>query len=162
MSAFFYLFFYILLGLSFSIFLLSKLVQFSSVAQSCLTLCDSMNCTTPGLPVHYQFLESHPWSQWCHPMISSSVIPFFSCPQSFPASGSLQMNQLFSSGGQSIGVSASISVLPMNIQDWFPSGWTGWIWTELLAITKMWKQLKCPSADNWLKKWCHTHLCTQT
>ena len=64
---------------------------------------------------------------WCHPTISSSVVPFFSCLQSFPASGSFQMSQLFTSGGQSIGVSASTSVLPMNIQDWFPLRWTGWI-----------------------------------
>ena len=66
-------------------------------------------------------------SRWCHPTISSSVVPFSSCPQSFPASGSFQMSQLFTSGGQSIGVSASTSVLTMNIQDWFPLGWTGWI-----------------------------------
>ena len=70
--------------------------------------------------------NSWPLSQWCHPTISSSAIPF-SCLQSFPASGSFQMSQLFASGGQNIGVSASASVLPMNIQDWFPLGWTGWI-----------------------------------
>ena len=68
-----------------------------------------------------------PLSWWYHPTISSSVIPFSSCPQSFPASGSFQMSQLFASGGQSIGVSASTSVLPMNTQDWFPLGWNGWI-----------------------------------
>ena len=66
-------------------------------------------------------------SQWCHPTISSSVAPFSSCPQSFPASGSFQMSQLFTSGSQSTGVSASTSVLPMNTQDWFPLKWTGWI-----------------------------------
>ena len=66
-------------------------------------------------------------SQWCHPAISFFVIPFSSCPQSFPASGSFQISQLFASGGQSIGVSASTSVLPMNTQDWSPLGWTGWI-----------------------------------
>ena len=72
--------------------------------------------------------NSCPSSQWCHPTISSSVIPFSSCPQSFPASGSFPVSQLFASGGQSIGVSASASVLPMNIQDWiFPLRWTGWI-----------------------------------
>ena len=65
-------------------------------------------------------------SWWCHPTISFSVSPF-SCPQSFPASGSFQMSQLFASGGQSIGVSASTSVLPMNTQDWSPLGWNGWI-----------------------------------
>ena len=68
-----------------------------------------------------------PLSQWCHPTILSSVIPFSSCPQSFPALGSFQMTQRFPSGGQSIGVSASTSVLPMNTQDWSPLGWTGWI-----------------------------------
>ena len=71
--------------------------------------------------------NSCPLSQWCHPTISSSVIPFSSCSQSFPASGYLPMSWLFSSGGQSIGVSASASVLLMNIQNWCPLGWTGWI-----------------------------------
>ena len=71
--------------------------------------------------------NSCPSNLWCHPTISSSVVPFSSCPQSFPASGSFQMSQSFPSGGQSIGVSASESVLPMNIQDWSPLGWTGWI-----------------------------------
>ena len=66
-------------------------------------------------------------SRWCHPAISSSVVPFFCCPQSFPASGSFQMHQLFTSGGQNVGVSASTSVLPRNTQDWSPLGWTGWI-----------------------------------
>ena len=69
----------------------------------------------------------YPSSQWCHPTIPSSVVPFSSCLQSFPASRSFQMSQLFTSGGQSIGVSASAAVLPMNIQDWFPLGWTGLI-----------------------------------
>ena len=68
-----------------------------------------------------------PLSRWCHPAISSSVINFSSCPQSFPASGSFQRSQLFASGGQSIGVSDSTSVFPMNTQDWSPLGWTGWI-----------------------------------
>ena len=71
--------------------------------------------------------NSCPLSQWCHPTISSSVIPFFSCLQSFPASGSFPMSWLFVPTGQNIGVSASASVLPMNIQDWSPLGWTGWI-----------------------------------
>ena len=79
------------------------------------------------LPTLRAYLNSCPLSQWCHPTISSSVIPFSSHLQSFPASGSFQMSQFFASGGQSIGVSASASVCPMNIQDWFPLGWTGWI-----------------------------------
>ena len=66
-------------------------------------------------------------SQWCHPTISSSVVPFSSCLQSFPASRSFPMSQFFASSGQSIGASASATVLPVNIQDWFPLGWTGWI-----------------------------------
>jgi len=105
-------------------------VQFSSVAQPCPTLCDSMDCSTPCLTVHHQlseFTQTHLLSQWCHPIISFSVIPFSSHLQSFPASGSFQISQFFTSGGQSIGVSASASVLPKNIQDWFPLGWTGWI-----------------------------------
>ena len=77
-------------------------------------------------PTPRVYSNSCPSSLWCHPTISSSVIPFPSCPQSFPASGSFQMSQFFASGGQSIGVSASASVLPMNL-DWFPLGWTGWI-----------------------------------
>ena len=76
---------------------------------------------TPGV-----YSNSCPLSQWCHPAISSSVVPFSSHLQSFPALGSFQMSQFFTSGGQSIGVSASASVLPVNIQNWFPLGWTGW------------------------------------
>ena len=78
-------------------------------------------------PTPRVYPNSCPLSRWCHPAISSSVLPFFSCPQSLPASGSFPMSQLFAWGGQSIGVSASASVLPMNTQDWSPSGWTGWI-----------------------------------
>ena len=81
-------------------------------------------CPSPTPGVHS---NSCPLSRWCHPTISSSVIPFSSCPQSFPASKSFQMSPHFASGGQSIGVSASTSVLPMNTQDWFPLGWIGWI-----------------------------------
>ena len=76
-------------------------------------------------------------TQWCHPTISSSVIPFFSCLQSFPASGSFPVNQFFASGGQSIGASASASVLPMNIQDWFPLGWTGWISLQSKGLSRI-------------------------
>ena len=78
-------------------------------------------------PTPRAYSNSCPLSWWCHPTISSSVVPFSSHLQSFPASGSFPMSQLFTSGGQSIGVSASTSALPMNIQDWFPLGWTGWI-----------------------------------
>ena len=81
-------------------------------------------CPSPTSGV---YSNSCPLSQWCHPIISSSVVPFSSCLQSFPASGSFQMSQFFASGSQSTGVAASASVLPMSIQDWFPLGWTGWI-----------------------------------
>ena len=84
----------------------------------------SLPCLSPT-PGSYS--NSCPLSQWCYPTILSSVVPSSSCPQSFPTSGSFQMSLFFISGGQSIGVSASASVLPMNIQDWFPLGWTGWI-----------------------------------
>ena len=78
-----------------------------------------------------------PLCRWCHPTISSSVIPFSSCPQSFPASGSFQMSQLFASGGQSIGVSASTSVPPMKIQDWCPLGWSGWISLQSKGLSRV-------------------------
>ena len=99
--------------------------QFSSVqSQLCLTLCDHMNCSTLDTPVQNQlpeFTQTHVlWVQWCHPTISSSVVPFSSCLQSLLTSESFQMSQFFASGGQSFGVSVSASVLPMNIQDWFP------------------------------------------
>ena len=102
--------------------------QFSSVAQSSPTLCDPMNRSTrPPWPSPTPGVHPNPCplSRWCHPTISSSVVPFFSCPQSFPASGSFPMSQLFALGGQSIGVSASTSVLPMNTQDWSPLGCFG-------------------------------------
>ena len=104
-------------------------VQFShSVVSDSLWLHELQHarppCPSPTPGVHS---NSCPWSQCCHPTISSSVVPFSSCPQSFPASESFQMSQLFASSGQSIGVSASASVLPMNTQDWSPLGWNGWI-----------------------------------
>ena len=80
-----------------------------------------------SLSITKVYPKSCPLSQWCHPTISSSVVPFSSCLQSFPASGSFQMSQLFASGGQNIGVSTSTSVLPMKTQDWSPLGWTGWL-----------------------------------
>ena len=106
-------------------------VWFSSVAQSCQTRCDPMDCSMPGFPVHHQlpeFTQTHVnWVcdaiQPSHPLSSPSLPAL----QSFPASGSFPVSQFFASAGQSIGVSASALVLPMNIQDWFPLGWTGWI-----------------------------------
>ena len=87
---------------------------------------------TPGV-----YSNSCPLSQWCHPAISSSVIPFSSRLQSFPESGSFPVSQFFSPGGQSVGVSASASVLPMNIQDWFPSGWAGWISLQSTGLSRV-------------------------
>ena len=81
--------------------------------------------------------NSCPLSRWCHPTITSSVVPFSSCLQSFPESGSFHMSQFFTSGGQSIAVSASTSVLPMNIQDWFPLGWTGWISLQSKGLSRV-------------------------
>ena len=87
-------------------------------------------------PAPGAYSNSCPLRRWCHPTTSSCVIPF-SCPQSFPASGSFPMSQLFTSGGQSIGVSASASVLPMNTQDWSPSGWTGWISLQPKGLSRV-------------------------
>ena len=117
-------------------------VQFSSVTQLYPTPFDLMDYSTPGLPVHllnwvWVYSNSCPLSQWCHPTISSSVIPFFSHLQSFPASGSFQMSQFFASGGQSIRVSASTSVLPMNTRDWSPLGWTGWISLQSKGLSRV-------------------------
>ena len=91
-------------------------------------------CPSPTPRVHP---NSCPVSWWCHPTISSSVVPFSSCLQSFPASGAFQMSQLFTSGGQRVGVSASTSALPMNIQDWFPLGWTGWISLQSKGLSRV-------------------------
>ena len=115
-------------------FLLQWLPLFSSVQFSCSVVSDSLwphelqrtrlHCPSPTPRVH---TNSCPSSQWCHPTISSSVVPLLLCPKSFPESGSFPMSQLFTSGSQSIGVSASTSVFPMNTQDWSPLVWTGWI-----------------------------------
>ena len=109
-------------------------IMFSSVQFSHSVMSDSLQphepqhtrppCPSPTPGVHP---NPCPLSRWCHPTISSSVIPFSSCPQSFPASGSFQISLLLASGGQSIGVSASTVVLSMNTQDWSALGWTGWI-----------------------------------
>ena len=115
-----------------------------SVQFSCSVLSDSLwphepqharpPCPSPTPGVHP---NQCPLSLWCHPTISSSVVPFTSCPQSFPASGSFPMSQLFASGGQIIGVSASASVLPINTQDWSPLGWTGWISLQSKGLSRL-------------------------
>ena len=91
-------------------------------------------CLSPTLGA---YSNSCPSSLRCHPTVSSSVVPFSSCLQSFPTSGSFPMSQLFASGGQGIGASASASVLPMNIQDWFPLGWTGWISLQPKGLSRV-------------------------
>ena len=100
-----------------------------SVQFSCSVMSDSLRLHEPQ---HTR--PPCPLRQWCHSTISSSVIPFSCCPQSFPASGSFQMSQLFASGAQSIGVLASTSVPPMNTQDWSPLGWTGWIFLQSKSL----------------------------
>ena len=122
----------------------SNLARFSSVQFSCSIVSDSLQpqelkharppCLSPTPEVHP---NSCPSSWWCHPAISSSVVPFSSCPQSLPASESFPMSQLFSWGGQSIGVSTSASVLPMNTQGWSPSEWTGWISLQSKGLSRV-------------------------
>ena len=116
----------------------------SSVQFSCSVVSNSLRphglqhdrppCPSPTPGV---YSNSCPLSRWCHPTSSASVIPFSSHLLSFPASGSFQMSHFFTSGGQSIGVSASASVLPMNIQDWFPLGWTGWISLQSKGLSRI-------------------------
>ena len=111
-----------------------------SITQSCLTLWlrelqhARLPCPSPCPGI---CSNPCPLSRWCHPTISSSVVPFSSCPQSFPASGSSQMSQLFTSVGQSIGISASTSVLPMNTQDWYPFEWTSWISLQSKGLSRV-------------------------
>ena len=121
-----------------------KKCQTRSVQFSCSVVSDSLRphdskhtrppcqSTTPRV-----YSNSCPWSPWCHPAISSSVIPFSSCPQSLSASGFCPMSQIFTWGGQSIGVSASASVLPMNTQDWSALGWTGRISLQSMGFSKV-------------------------
>ena len=114
-------------------------VQFNhSVVSNSLQLHGLQHARLPcSSPTSGAYSNSCPLSQWCHPTISSSVIPFSSSLQSFPASGSFQMSQLFASGCQSIGVSALASVLPMNTQDWSPLGWTGWISLQSKRLSRV-------------------------
>ena len=119
--------------------LFNMLSQFSRSVQSCPTLCDLMNCRTPGFPVHYQLPDlAQTHVHWVSDVIqplSSSVIPFSSCLQSFSAS--FLVSQFFISGGQSTRASASASVLPMNTQDWFPLGLTSWISLQSKGLSRV-------------------------
>ena len=119
-------------------------MSFSSVQFSRLVVSDTLRlhesqharppCPSPTPRVHP---DSHPWSQWCHPAILSSVIPFSSCPQSLPASESFQMSQFVAWGGQSTGVSALASFLPKKSQGWSPSEWTGWISLQPKGLSRV-------------------------
>ena len=113
--------------------------QFShSVMSDSLRPHESQHARPPcPSPTPEVYPNSCPLSWWCHPAISSSVVPFSSCPQSLPASESFPMSQLFTSGGQSIGVSASTLVLPVNTQDWSPLGWTGWISLQSKGLSRV-------------------------
>ena len=117
---------------------------YSSVQFSCSVMSDSLQPNEPQharplcpLPTPRVHPNPCPLSRWCHPTILSSVVPFSSCPQIFPSIRSFQMSQLFTSGGQSIGVSASTSVLPMNTQDWYSLGWTGWISLQSKGLSRV-------------------------
>ena len=116
-----------------------SLVQFSrSVVSNSLRPHELQHARPPcPSPIPGIHTNSCPLSRWCHPTISTSVVPFSSHLQSFPASGSFQMSQLFISGSQSIGVSASTSVLTMNTQGWFPLGWTGWISLQSKGLSRV-------------------------
>ena len=116
-------------------------------------------------PTPRVYPNSRPLSQWCHPTISSSVIPFSSCLQSFPESGSFPMSQLFASDGQSIGVSTSTSVLPMNTQDWSPLGWTGWISLQSKGLSGVFSNTtvqKHQFFSTQLSSWSNSHICLFT
>ena len=146
------------------------LCSITSVQFSCSVMFNSLwthewqyarpPCPSPTPRVH---TYSRPLSWWCHPTISSSVIPFSSCPQSLPASGSFPMSQLFTWGGQSIGVSASASVLPMNIQDLFPLGWTGLVSLKSKELSRVFSNTtvqKHQFFDSHPSLWSNSHMPT--
>ena len=144
-----------------------KALYIHSVQFSCSVMSDSLRphglqhaqlpCPSPA-PRAYS--NSCPLSQWCHPTISSSVIPFSSHLQSFPASESFQMTQFFASGGQSIGASASASVLPMNTQGWFPLGWTGWISSQSKALSRVFSNTTVQKHQFFIVQLSHTYMTT--
>ena len=118
-------------------------VQFSHLVMSNSLWPHGLQHTRPPCPspTPRVYPNACPLSQWCHPTISSSVIPFCSCPQSLPASESFPMSQFFTRGGQSTGVSASTSVLPMNTQNWSPLGWTGWISLQSKGLSRVFSNI---------------------
>jgi len=148
-----------------------QVFQSSSVQFSCSVVSDSLRpnglqhtrppCSSPTPGVHS---ISCALSRWCHPTISSSVDPFSSHLQSLPASGSFPMSQLFTWGGQSIGVSASASVLPMNTQDWFPLWWTGWISLQSRGLSRVFSNTTAQKHQFFsaqLSLWSNSHIHTR-
>ena len=145
-------------------------VQFSSVQFSCSVVSDSLwsnglqqarpPCPSPIPEACSNFC---PLSQWSHPTISSSVVPFSSCLHSFPTSGSFQMSQLFAPGGQTVVVSVSASVFPMNTQDWSPLGWTGWISLQSKGLSRVFSNTtvqKHQFLGTQLSLWSNSHIHT--
>ena len=137
-------------------------VQFSrSVVSDSLQPHESQHARPPS-PTPRVHSDSRPSSQWCHPAISSSVVPFSSCLQSFPVSGPFQISQFFAPGGQ-IGASASASVLPMNIQDWFPSGLTGLISLQFKGLSRIFSNTTVQKHQFFgaqLSLWSNSHIHT--
>ena len=137
------------------------------LAQSYLTLCNPMDCSMPGFLSYTspRVCESScSLSRWCHPTVTSSMFLSSSCPQSFPASGSFPMSWLFASGDQSIGVSASASVLPMSIQDWFPLGLTGLTSLQSKGLSRVFSNTtvqKHPFFGSQSSSWSNSHICTR-
>ena len=148
---------------------MSSLNNINSLQFSCSVLSNSLRprglqharlpCPSPTPTV---YSNSCPLSPWCHPTILSSVIPFSFCLQSFPASGSFQMSQLFASGGQSTGVSASASVLMLNIQDWFPLGWTGWTSVQSKGLSKVFSNTTFKSINSSVLSFLYSPTLTST
>ena len=135
-------------------------VQFSCSVESDFLWPHGLQHARPPCPSPTPriYSNSSPLTQWCHPTISSSVVPFSAHLQSFPASGSFQMSQFFASGAQSTGVSASASVLPMHIQDWFPLGWTDWISLQSKGLSRVFSKTIVQSRlyNEWWKSWLKT------
>ena len=144
---------------------LSSVLQFSRSVVSDSLRPHELQHTRPPCPTATPgaYPNTCPLSRWCHPTISSSVVPFSSCPPSFPASGSFQMSQLFTSGGQSIGISASISDLPMNTPDWFPLGLTGLISLQSKGLSRVFSNTTVQKHQLFSAKlswWCNSHIYT--
>ena len=136
------------------------------LAQLYLTLCNRMECSMPGFLSYTSprvCTNSCSLSWCCHLTISSSVVPFSSCLQSFPVSGSFLMSQFFTSGGQSIGVSASTSILPMNIKDWFSLEWIGWISLQSKGLSRVFSNTTIQKQEFFsaqLPLQCDSHICS--